>query len=167
MNKIILIMLLILLSLIFTLFFIRLIFPKEIDDVSPEIFCEKEYLEKSDILWVIPKFNNKLISENSEWCNYILGLNKTLGFHGVYHKFEEFGTNRSKEYLEEGIKIFEDCFGFKPEMFKPPQLEINKENKKLINENNLKLKGKINQLFHKVYHCSDTGRFKNLVIDFI
>ena len=163
MKKKTLILLLIIPTLILTIFLIRLTSPKEIDDVSPEIPCEQEYLEKSDILWVIPKFNNKPISENQIWCEKILSLNKTLGLHGITHEFREFNTDKNQEYLEGGIKIFEDCFGFKPEMFKPPQLKISKENKKLIKEYNLKLN--FNQLIHKVYHCENTGTFSNRVVD--
>lgn len=160
--------------LVFSLFFIRLISPREIDDISPEIPCSQKYLEKSDILWVIPKYDNKPISANKEWCEYILSLNKTLGLHGVYHEFEEFNTNvpqiaeyGGKEYLQQGINIFEECFGFKPEMFKPPQLKISDNNKILIEENNMKLKTRLNQLTHKVYHCDDSGMFKNWVVDLI
>ncbi|MCK4552677.1 DUF2334 domain-containing protein [Candidatus Pacearchaeota archaeon] len=165
MKKKILIPLLIILLFVFTLFLIRLTSPREIDDVSPEILCEQKYLEKSDILWIIPKFNNKSISENKTWCQKILSLNKTLGLHGVYHEFEEFNTNRNQKYLQEGINIFEECFGFKPEMFKPPQLKISNENKKLIKGNNMKLKLNFNQLTHKVYHCDDSGTFPNWVVD--
>ncbi len=153
------------LLIFFSIFFIRLISPNEIDDVTPGIFCEQEYLEKADVLWVIPKFNNVSITENKEWCEYILSLNKTLGLHGVLHSFEEFKTTRNQSYFNEGIRIFEDCFNQTPTMFKPPQLEINNENKMLIQENNLILKGKLNQFFHKVYHCSNTGTFSNNVID--
>jgi predicted deacetylase len=167
MKKTVLFALLGILTILFLLFLVRLLSPKEIDDVSPEIPCEEEYLEKSDILWIIPKFNNKSISENKTWCNYILSLNKTLGLHGVTHEFEEFNSNRNQTYLEEGIKIFEDCFGFKPEMFKPPQLKISNKNKELIKNNNLKLKGEINQIIHKVYHCGYTENFKNRFIDFL
>jgi len=139
--------------------------PKEIDDVSPEIPCEQNCLEKSDILWIIPKFQEKPISENKGWCNQILSLNKTLGLHGVTHEYEEFGSNRNQTYLEEGIKIFEDCFNKTPAMFKPPQLRISEENKQLIKQNNMVLKGKFNQIAHKVYHCNDTGSFSNWVIN--
>ncbi len=97
MNKIILISIMIIFLLLLTLFFIRSFSSREIDDVSSEIPCNKEYLEKSDILWVIPKFNNKPISKNPEWCDYILSLNKTLGLHGVTHEFEEFGIKKNKE----------------------------------------------------------------------
>jgi len=154
-----------LLLLILSLFLIRLISLREIDDVSPEIFCEQEYLEKSDILWIIPKFNNKPISENKEWCKKILALNKTLGLHGIDHEFEEFNSEITQQQLDEAIEIFEQCFNQIPTFFKPPQLKISSQNKKLIQENNMKLKLKFNQLTSKVYHCSDTGRFSNKEID--
>ena len=151
--------------LIFTLFLIRLTSPREIDDISLEIICEQKYLEKSDILWVIPKLNNKSISENKTWCQEIINLNKTLGLHGLTHEFEEFNTFQNQEYLQEAIDIFEQCFGFKPEIFKPPQLKISDENKELIKNNNMKLKTTLNQIIHKVYHCNDTEGFKNWVVD--
>jgi predicted deacetylase len=165
MNKLILTITLIIVSALFTLLITRATSPREIDDISPEIPCEQELMEKSDILWVIPKFNNIPITENTEWCNKILSLNKTLGLHGVRHTFEEFKINRNEEYLNEGISIFEECFGEKPTMFKPPQLKISKNNKELIRNNNLKLKVITNQVFHKVYHCQDTGRFSNKFIN--
>mgnify|MGYP001596099906 FL=1 len=147
---------------------IRLISPREIDDVSPEIPCEKNYLEKSKYLWVIPNFQGNKISENPEWCKEILSLNKTLGMHGIKHTYREFKIeNISQEELEEGIKIFEECFGFKPEIFKPPYLRMNKENRALIKENNLKLKSKFNQDIHKVYHCNNSGTFNNRIVDVI
>jgi predicted deacetylase len=152
--------------LIFLLFFIRLVSPVEIDDVNPDIFCSENLLGKSDILWIIPKFENKSVAENKEWCKKISNLNKTIGLHGVYHFFDEFETTRNPEYLLEGSDIFKECFGFAPEIFKPPQLEISGENKKLIKENSLMLKGKVNQLMHKVYHCDDSGLFPNRFIDF-
>ncbi|MFC1682072.1 DUF2334 domain-containing protein [Nanoarchaeota archaeon] len=155
----------IILSLILIIFLTRLILPKEIDDVSPRILCEKEYLEKVDVLWVIPNFNENPISENKKWCKNILGLNKTLGMHGVYHTYNEFDESISQEYLQEGIDIFEGCFGFKPELFKPPQLVISKENKVLVRKNNIKVKSWFNQITHKVYHCEDSGIFSNRFVD--
>jgi hypothetical protein len=85
--------------------------------------------------------------------------------HGVNHPFHEFETGRDQEYLEEGMKIFEDCFGYKPTMFKPPQLKITNENKKLIKNNNLILKGNPNQILHKVYHCGEYGEKTNWLRD--
>ncbi len=155
----------IIIFLFLTLFFVRLISPREIDDVSPEILCKQGDLEKSDILWVIPNFNNKPISENQKWCKEILALNKTLGLHGITHEFEEFGSEISQQQLKEAIKIFEQCFNQSPILFKPPQLKISSPNKKLIKQNNMKLKLKFNQLTSKVYHCSDSGKFLNRFID--
>ena len=123
-NKKIIWALSVIFSLILILFLIRLISPREIDDVTQGIPCENDYLEKSDVLLVIPKFSNISIAENKSWCSQILGLNKTLGMHGVKHEYNEFETDTSQEYLEEGINIFEQCFGFKPTMFKAPQLKI-------------------------------------------
>ena len=159
------IILILFILVILSLFFIRQINSREIDDISPGIECSNELINNVDVLWVIPKFQNKSISEDKEWCNYILSLNKTIGMHGVTHEYNEFKINRDQEYIQEGIKIFEECFGFKPTMFKPPQIAINKNNKKIIEDNNMKLKFYFNELTHKVYHCNDTGKFKNRIID--
>lgn len=165
MNKLIKILLIAIFCLILALFFLRLILPREIDDVSPGISCKQKYLQKADILWIIPEFSNSSISENKSWCEEILSLNKTLGLHGLTHEYKEFLINRNSEYLEKGIKEFEKCFNQTPTMFKPPQLTISKENKKQIKEKHLKLKSNFNQLIHKVYHCNDTGRFSNKLIN--
>lgn len=151
--------------MVLLLFLIRAFSIRELDDVSPDINCNKELLEKSDVLWVIPNFNDKPISENKEWCREILSLNKTIGMHGVNHTFREFGTDRDRGYLDTGIKIFEECFGYKPAMFKPPQIRITKENKKLIKKNNMYLKLITNQLLHKVYHCGEYGEKRNWLIE--
>lgn len=163
-KKVLLWVLSIILIIILSIFLIRIFSARQIDDISPEISCEKELIAKSDILYVIPKFQNKSIAENRSWCNYILSLNKTLGLHGVYHTFNEFLTDRTPEYLEEGIKIFYDCFGFYPERFEPPQVAISNKNKFLIKEK-MKLDLYAHNLFHKVYHCEDTGIISNKNID--
>ena len=139
--------------LLISLLCFRLISPKEIDDVTPAFFCAEELLEKADILFVIPKFNNVLISENPKWCEYILSLNKTLGLHGIYHTYKEFGIDRNQTYLQEGIDEFKACFGYEPILFKPPQNRISKNNRILIKENNMVLKAKFNKIIHKIYHC--------------
>lgn len=154
------IILIILFSILVIWFLIRLVGSREIDDVTPGISCENEtkYVEKSEYLWVIPNFQGNKISENPEWCQEILSLNKTLGMHGIKHTYREFKReNISQEELEEGIKIFEECFGYKPEIFKYPQLRYNKENKNLLKENGLKIRTKFSQFMHKVYHCDNGG----------
>lgn len=155
----------IILFLVLVFFFIRLLSPREIDDVSLEIPCIEIEKYNPDILWVIPKFNGVLISKNQTWCKQILALNKTLGMHGVTHEYEEFAANKSQEYLEEGIQIFKECFGQKPTMFKPPQLKISNKNKELITSSNLTLKTYVHQITHKVYHCNDSGKYKNWFIN--
>lgn len=169
MKKTLKISLIILFSILILWFLIRLISPREIDDITPGISCEneKKYIESSEYLWVIPNFQGNKISEAPEWCKEILSLNKTLGMHGINHTYWEFKReNITQEELQEGIEIFEKCFGFKPEKFKPPNLRLNKENKKIIKNNNLTLKNKFNQAFHKVYHCNDSGILSNKFIDF-
>ncbi|MDP2672198.1 MAG: DUF2334 domain-containing protein [Nanoarchaeota archaeon] len=160
MKKGIKIFLIIILILIIIWFFIRLTSSREIDDVTPGISCEdeKKYVEKADILWVVPNFQNYKISENPEWCGEILSLNKTLGMHGIKHTYREFRReNITQEELEEGMKIFEECFGYNPEIFKYPQLRYNKENRELLKENGLKIRTKFSQFTHKVYHCDNGG----------
>lgn len=160
--KIILITLLIILI---ALFLIRLTNPTEIDDISPGIPCPELEIYNPDILWVIPLHNGKPISQNQEWCQYILSLNKTLGMHGITHTYQEFELNNIlQEELNSGIQEFQECFNQTPQMFKPPYLRINKQNKKLIKQNNLKLKYRFNQWMHKVYHCNDFGRIPNKLI---
>jgi len=159
-----LITILIIIALAIILLLIRAFSSKELDDVSPEIQCDKELLEKADILYVIPKYDNKSISENTGWCNQINLLNKTLALHGVYHTYNEFGINRNKEYLEQGITEFNNCFNKKPERFKPPQLNITKANKILV-KNQMKLDYILNEVFHKAYHCNDTGKLPNWFMD--
>lgn len=163
--SILIVLLVIILSFILFVYFYRFFAVKEIDDVTPEIACESKLLEKSDVLWVIPIFDNRSIAEDKAWCESILALNKTLGLHGVYHTYREFGQPRNQEYIDSGIDAFEECFGFKPEMFKAPQLYLSKENENTLENMGLVVKNKLNQLMHKVYHCSDTGQFSNKIID--
>jgi predicted deacetylase len=151
------IILLILLILILILFWVRLVSPTEIDDVTPGIPCPELQIYNPDILYVIPNFENNPISENKEWCDYILSLNKELRMHGITHTYREFLYNEiSQEELNYGISEFEKCFGFAPNSFKSPQLETSYKNKQLIKENNLKFMTTLNQITHKVYHCNDS-----------
>ena len=147
--------------LLITLLIVRANTSRQIDDVSPGIPCEEEYLEKVDILWIIPNFQGISISENKEWCKEILSLNKKLEMHGVQHYFNEFEDNLSQEYFQEGLDTFEECFGYPPTMFKPPKLKLSKQNKELLENNNLDLRRYSNQIFHKVYHCNNTGTLPN------
>jgi len=156
----------ILFALVFSLFLIRLILPRQLDDVSPGIPCEKALLEKADVFYVIPEFKDVPISENRSWCNYILSLNKTLEMHGITHRYMEFGSQISSEEFERGREVFRKCFGFEPKKFKPPQLEISSENRRMVRRK-MKLDGYWNQISHKVYHCSDTGVLPNRLVEIL
>ena len=147
------------------LFLTRLSSPKQIDDVSPQMNCDTKYLEKSDMLWVVPRYDNIPISANQTWCKYILSLNKTLGLHGVYHTYNEFSTDRDALYLVNGMIEFENCFGYQPTMFKAPQLEISNNNKDLIDKAGLKLRSWLNQITSKVYHCDNSGYLPNWFVN--
>jgi len=149
---------------VFGLFIVRLVLPSELDDVTPGIQCDASLIDKSDVLWVIPLYKNDSILNHQDWCDSLLAKNKTLGMHGVYHTFNEFFEKRNSEYVLRGIDAFEKCFGKKPEMFKAPQLALSSENRKMIESMRMKVKGKWNQLFRKVYHCSDTGVMPNWFI---
>ena len=147
------------------LFFLRLILPRQIDDVNPLIPCRIDYLQKASTLWVIPYYKDFQISKNETWCKQILSLNKTLEMHGIHHTYKEFKYQIDEYEFEEGLKIFENCFNQTPTMFKPPQLAISNENRELLKKAHLKLKLFLNQGIHKVYHCNDTGTLPNAFHD--
>ena len=162
------IILIILFFSFFDLWLARRVLPRQIDDFSDSILCEEEYLEKSSILMVIPLFENKSIAENKTWCKYVLSLDKTLGMHGVYHTYREFLVeNRGEDYIRLGMQEFYKCFGFYPEIFEAPQLALSKDNEKTLKSLGFKVRGYPYSLSHKVYHCSDTGRYRNSFIDII
>ena len=146
--------------LVFGLFFIRLVSPSQIDDVSPGISCEEDLLELADVYYVIPKFDGVAIDK--AWCEEILARDKELAMHGVTHEYKEFGEVRGSEYFNEGVQIFEDCFGFAPDRFKPGNLKWNSGNDWIKDDMEVDILW--NQLFHKVYHCEDTGVFPNWMI---
>ena len=146
--------------LIFVLFFIRLVLPSQLDDVSPGISCDENLLDRADVYYVIPKFDGVAI--NKEWCDLVLGRDRELAMHGVTHEYREFGEVRNVAYFQEGVDIFQNCFGFTPERFKPGNLGWNSGNDWIRDEVEVDILW--NQLFHKVYHCNDTGKFPNWLI---
>lgn len=155
----------IIIGILITLFSIRLFSERQLDDVSPQIQCDEDLIEKSDILYVIPKFEDIGISSNPEWCAKILSYNKTLGLHGVYHTYQEFKKERNETYLAEGEKEFFDCFGFYPDRFKAPQVTISMSNEKMLTNKGYKLDTLLTDAFHKVYHCNNQGFYDNWVSD--
>lgn len=156
-----------LLVLLLSLFIIRCFSSRHLDDLHPSIPCNENLIKKADYLAVIPKYDNKSISDNREWCNYIQSFNKSLIMHGVYHTYNEFDTLKDFDYIQEGKNIFFDCFNFNPTEFKSPQLSLSNKNKKILKKMNFKVHTKFTQIFHKVYHCNDSGLFPNWVADLI
>ena len=143
------------------LFLVRLVGSRYIDDVNPLMNCSAEYLEKSDVLYVVPYFDGVMINESREWCDFVLSLGKEIGMHGVRHSYGEFSRDVSLEDLELGMGIFEDCFGFRPSRFKAPQLKLSDENRELVEGLGMKVDGMLSQVYHKVYHCNDSGFMSN------
>lgn len=148
----------------FSIFLVRAFSETQVDDVAPGIPCDKEILEKSDVYFVIPLFNNESIAENKTWCSEILKSGKKLEMHGVHHGYNEFYESRDDGYVNKGVIAFEKCFEELPTGFKAPQLALSKENKILLEER-MNVYGYWNQLTHKVYHCNDSGIFSNKFID--
>jgi hypothetical protein len=135
---------------------IRFFSEKQLDDVTPGIQCSEDLMKKVDAYYIIPNFNTSKISENKSWCNYILSLNKSLRLHGNIHTFNEFAEDRDEEYAKEAMEIFKKCFNQGATRFKAPQLNITKKNKAIV-KGLMDYDGFFNQLFHKVYHCNDSG----------
>jgi len=149
--------------LVLVLFFIRFFSERQLDDVHSGIDCDLELMRKADVYYVIPAYNGELINESPEWCAEILRMDRELAMHGVYHTYREFGEPRDSEYVNFGVRVFEDCFGQVPTRFKPPQAYITKENDWMSDR--FDMDSSLNSLFHKVYHCGDTGLYPNWLVD--
>jgi len=135
----------------------------QIDDVNPDRFCEKIFMDKSQTLMVIPFSNNISIANNKSWCEQILGLNKTIGMHGVYHTYNEFSYKIEEEEVRKGMEEFKKCFGFYPAIFEAPRLTLSIENKRILKEIGFEVRGYGFNAFHKVYHCVDFNKSSYLV----
>lgn len=157
----------VLLFLIVIFLFVRAVTPSEIDDVHPSISCEADFLQRSDVLWVVPLYQNESIAVNRSWCADILSLNKTIGMHGIHHTFEEFSKPIDTAEFERGVRVFELCFGYRPTLFKAPQLALSSENEALVRGYGLHVRGVFHQQTRKVYHCNDSGTFPNWLVKWI
>lgn len=134
---------------------LRVILPRQIDDVNPSRFCDSEFLNKSEIFMVIPLLGNQSIADDPVWCKNILKLNKTLGMHGVYHTENEFMNTRDRSYIQRGMEEFNKCFGFYPNIFLAPEFSLSEENEKTLREMNFTIIKLPYDITHKVYHCTD------------
>lgn len=162
-KKYILLIILALFFILLILILVRTFSEVQLDDVNPQRFCQQEFLEKSDVLMIIPLLNNISIAENKTWCKEILELNKTLGMHGVFHTPGEFNQLRTENYVDLGVDEFRKCFGYLPVIFEAPELKLSSENNKLLNSLGLKVRQYRYEIFHKVYHCVDYEQTSYLV----
>lgn len=134
--------------------------PLIVDDITPVSSCHT-LIEKSDVLYVIPNFEGHSLDKYPKWCKEMKALNKTFGLHGITHEYHEFDKKIDHAKLEEAIKIFEDCFGYKPAFFRPPYNKISVENKALLKSFNMTLyQG--TYLLHPYCHCQPGGWMKIL-----
>ena len=156
-----------LLFLLNSLWLVRHISEKQIDDVNFFIDCKNDsyYLSKSDVLMVIPIYKNQSIADFVSWCKEIKSLNKTLGMHGVYHSYNEFAEVRDEAYVLNGLTEFKKCFGYYPKYFEAPQIAMNSKNIAVIEALNMTYVGYTYNVFHEVYHCSDTGVTANSILN--
>ena len=151
--------LVILLALFMIIFYISRN-PLITDDITPISSC-KQIMQKSDILFVIPNYKGNSLDNYPRWCEEKRTLNKTIGLHGITHEYQEFLKPVNKAELGKAINSFENCFGYKPTLFRPPYNKISPENKALVESFNMTLY-KDNYLLHPYCHCEPHGRMKIL-----
>jgi len=109
-----------------------------LDDVTPTKSCDQLIVE-ADIVYVIPFYKNTSLTNYPGWCGRMKSLNKTFGLHGLTHEYHEFLKPIEAVELQKAITVFENCFGYKPYLFRPPYNKISKENQKKIELFNLTL----------------------------
>ena len=141
---------------------IRFFNPIHYDDITPLIPINETYLKKADILFVIPKYNNKTITDYPDFITYLKKYasenNKTIALHGYTHNPEgyfsisEYGYELSEEYIKENIDLFTKAFGFKPTLFKAPCYNLHPKNKKILEKYGLKISNVNTLLFNKLFH---------------
>ena len=138
------------------------------DDIHPNIEINYNYLEKSKILFVIPKYNGDSILNYPNFIKYIKEYseknNKILGLHGYMHRPEgyikkaEFGYNNKEKDILDAINIFETAFGYKSKYFKAPFYNLHPDNKLILKKHNITICGPSTMIFNKLFHRdSDMG----------
>ena len=125
------------------------------DDIHPQKSCP-ELIEKSDVLYVTPLLKGDSLLNYQEWCTKMRALNKTYGLHGITHNYHEFLEPISKEDFEEAIDIFEGCFGYKPELFRPPYNKISVDNQELVESYGMSVYD-TTYILHPYCHCQTSS----------
>jgi len=138
------------------------------DDVHQNIEQNYDYINKSDILFVIPKYQGVKLTDDLNFINKIRQTGKILGMHGVTHEptsyfnKAEFGYNVSEDNIEEGMKIFENAFGYKPKLFKAPCYNLLPENQTIIEKHGMKVVGPKTLIFNRLLHPNSDNIFMTI-----
>uniref|UniRef100_A0A6C0KQ03 NodB homology domain-containing protein n=1 Tax=viral metagenome TaxID=1070528 RepID=A0A6C0KQ03_9ZZZZ len=138
------------------------------DDVHQNIVQNEEYIKKSDILFVIPDYENVKITDDKIFVNKLKTSGKILGMHGVTHEPSsytqkaEFGLPVSEKKITEGMKIFENAFGYKPKFFKAPCYNLLPENKVKIEKLGMTVIGPETLMFNRLLHPSSNNFFMQM-----
>ena len=153
-------------TLLFIIYIIRKFNKVHYDDLTPLIETNYIYLDKSNIIFIIPKYNNIPLTNYPDFIDKIKKYskinNKELAMHGVTHSPEgfistaEFGYPLTFEYIKEGIDIFESAFGYKPKKFKAPCYNLHPKNKEILEKLNIEIIDVDSLLLNKLYHNDNT-----------
>ncbi len=130
------------------------------DDLTPLSSCDK-LIEQSDLLLVIPEYENHSLDLYPEWCEKMRSYHKTFGLHGINHEYHEFLKPVDKAKFTRATISFEKCFGYKPTIFRPPYNKISAENKALVESFNMTVYQET-YLHHPYCHCQPQGLMKLL-----
>ncbi len=128
-------------------------YPLVTDDVSETNRC-LDLEEKSDVIFVIPPYG-----EDS--CNGMALTDKMYGMHGITHSYHEFLEPVDEEVLNDAITDFEDCFGEKPKLFRPPYNRISEDNARIIEKHGMEIY-KTTYILHPYCHCNPTSYMRIL-----
>lgn len=150
------------LIILIVLLIIRFFNKSHYDDLHPELPFNKEYLDKSDILFIIPNYNNIPITNYPEYIeklkSYAQKNNKQIGLHGYIHKPEgfftkaEYGYELPESYIKDNIDLFRKAFNFEPKLFKAPCYNLHPKNREILLKLGLQISD-INTLFlNKLFH---------------
>lgn len=138
------------------------------DDVHQNIKQNEQFMKKSDILFVIPKFDNVKLTDDKNFVEKIKNSGKILGMHGVTHtpssytEKAEFGFPVSEDKIKEGMKIFENAFGYKPKYFKAPCYNLLPENQVKIENLGMEIVGPETLMFNRLFHPPSNNFFMQI-----
>jgi Uncharacterized protein conserved in bacteria (DUF2334) len=140
---------------------IRAFNPVHYDDLHPGLDTHWDYVKRSDILYVVPKYYGDPLTNHPDYIARLKKLaagGKELAMHGVEHRPEgffieaEFGKPLPRSYIESGIRTFTKAFGAPPARFKAPCYNLHPKNRAVLEEHGIRVDGPETLLFNKLYH---------------